>query len=161
MKVKAMTAAVLGGMMALAGCDGSGTPVEPPPPGFSLLGTWQVHVDGADNCWAAFDARIEFTQASLSTRSDGKTAVLNSEGWWLLAGTGPDHPSTLSGVVDPADASFQLLLWQGADASKQGHFNGSASSATHLTGTFTDPDFAFRTSPGTHPCSSTAHADKD
>jgi hypothetical protein len=161
MRLKAATAAVLGGMMAVTACNGSGPTDSGPPEGFNLLGTWQVHVDAAANCWDAFDARIEFTAASLSTRGDGKTVVMNSAGWWFLAGSGPDHPSTLSGVVDPADASFALLLWQGADASKQGHFSGSAASATHLSGTFTDPDFAFRTVAGTHPCSASAHADKD
>lgn len=162
MKVKALQAALLGGALAIAGCEGGGGPTDGgPPANFSFLGTWQLHVDAATNCWAEFDTRISITQASLSAGAGGASQVMNTAGWWYTAAPGPDHPSTLGGTINPATGTYSLDLWQGADASKQGHFNGTVANENRLSGTFTDPNDVFRAAPGTHPCSSTAHAIRD
>ena len=146
----------------LAGC-GSKTIIDDfgPPPGFSFLGTWQLHVDAAQDCWGAFDTRIAITPATVTTNANGTQSLSNPAGWWYLAGDGPDHPSTLSGSLDPEDGTFSLRLWRGADATKQGRLDGVVMDLTHISGTFTDPDDAFRGAPGTHPCSANAHAIKD
>ena len=159
---KAVQAMLVGAMAALAGCEsGGGITDGGLPDGFSFLGTWQLHVDAATNCWAEFDVRISVTQASLTAGANGASQVMNSAGWWYIAAPGPDHPSTLSGTLNATTGTFSFLLWQGADATRRGHFDGTASSATVISGTFSDPDRAFRSAPGTHPCSSTAHATKD
>ena len=160
MRLKAVGAALFCGALAVAGCDGASSTDEGLPADFTFLGTWQLHVDAAANCWAEFDTRISITAAGLTAGANGTSQLLNPEGWWYLGGTGPDHPSTLSGVVNPTTGTFQLRLWN-TTATRQGRFDGVASSATRLGGTFTDPDLAFRTSAGTHPCSAPAHALKD
>jgi len=160
MKLKTM-AALLASAAVAVGCKGDG-PIDPDPPeGFNVVGTWLITVDAAANCWPAFETRISIPQASLTAGANGMASVLNSEGWWYVAGTGPDVTSTLSGTVDLNRGTVSLRLWQGANAAKQGHFNGSAQTATRISGTFTDPDGLFRTSAGTHPCSANAHAMKD
>jgi hypothetical protein len=161
MRLKAVRAALLCGALAMAGCNGdSPTDDEGLPADFTFLGTWQLHVDAATDCWAEFDTRISITAASLTAGASGTAQLLNPEGWWYLGGTGPDHPWTLSGVVTPATGVFQLRLWNTTNT-RQGHFDGVASSATRLGGTFTDPNDAFRGAPSTHPCSAPAHALKD
>lgn len=161
MRLRTIQAALMGGVMAVAGCDGGGGPTDSgPPPGLSFLGTWQLHVDAQTNCWADIDVRISIDQASLTAGANGLQQLMNPDGWWYVS-TGPDHPSTLSGNLNPGDATVSLLLWQGTQADKRGHFDGVATSATHLSGTFTDPDVAFRNTSNTHPCTSTAHAIKD
>ena len=160
MKFKAV-AALLASAAVAAGCSGDG-PTDPgPPAGFSVVGTWLLQVEAAANCWPAFDTRISIPQASLTAVANGTATVLNGEGWWYVAGTGPDVTSTLSGTVDLNRGTVSLRLWQGASAAKQGHFSGSAQTATLISGTFSDPDGLFRTSAGTHPCSANAHAIKD
>lgn len=162
MRLKAV-AALVSAVVVAGACSGGGDgdPTFVPPEGFSFLGTWQVHVDEAANCWASFDTRISITPESLTARANGTASVLNTDGWWHLGGTGPDVHSTLSGTLDPVRGTFSLRLWNGTDESREGHFDGVVTSATHLSGTFTDPDGVFRTSGGTHPCSAPAHADKD
>ncbi|MFL5382038.1 MAG: hypothetical protein ACJ8GN_05950 [Longimicrobiaceae bacterium] len=160
MRLKAM-AALFASAAVVVGCKSDG-PTDPgPPAGFSVVGTWLIVVDAAANCWPAFETRISIPQASLTAGANGIASVLNSQGWWYVAGTGPDVTSTLSGTVDLNRGTVSLRLWQGASAAKQGHFEGSAQSATRISGTFTDPDGLFRTTASTHPCSASAHADKD
>jgi hypothetical protein len=163
MKLKAGKAVLAGALAAaLAGCsDGGITDDFGPPPGFSFIGTWQLSVEAALDCWGAFETRIAITQATVTTNSNGTLSLNNPAGWWYMAGSGPDNPSTLSGSLNPTSGTFSLLLWRGADATKQGHFDGVATSETHISGTFTDPDDAFRGAPGTKPCSANAHAIKD
>lgn len=147
---------------ALGGCgDGGITDDFGPPSGFSFIGTWQLHIEAALDCWPAFDTRIDITSATVTTNANGTLSLNNPAGWWYLPGSGPDTPSTLSGSLSPAAGTFSLLLWRGADASKRGRFDGVVSSETHLNGTFSDPDDAFRSAPGTKPCSANAHAIKD
>src|SRR5215218_5818305 len=146
MRLKAVAALVSAVMVAGACSSEGGDPVFVPPVGFSFLGTWQVHVDEAANCWPAFDTRISITDESLTPRTNGSASVLNSDGWWHLGGTGPDIHSTLSGTIDPTRGTFSLRLWNGTDQTRQGHFDGVVVTAAHLTGTFTDPDNVFRTS---------------
>jgi hypothetical protein len=161
MRFKAVRAALLCAVLAAPGCtDGSDPGPDPLPADFTFLGTWQLHVDAATNCWAEFDTRISITAASLTAGTNGTSQLMNPEGWWFLAGTGPDHAATLSGTVKPTTGVFALRLWN-TTAAKQGRFEGVASSSTRLGGTFTDPDNAFRTIAGTHPCSAMAHAIKD
>jgi len=160
MRLKTGWAALLCGALAVTGCNGDSPTDEGLPADFTFLGTWQLHVDAATDCWAEFDTRISITQASLTAGSGGTAQLTNAEGWWFLTGSGPDHPSTLSGTLNPTTGVFQLRLWN-TTAARQGHFDGVASSDTRLGGTFTDPDGAFRTSTGTHPCSAPAHALKD
>jgi len=160
MKLKGV-AALLAAVMVAPACTGD-SPIDPDPPAdFNVVGTWQLHVNEATNCWAAFDVRIGVSQPSLTPGANGTAAVLNSEGWWYLGGTGPDVKSTLSGTVNLTQATVALRLWDGASSARQGQFSGAATTATHISGTFTDPDGLFRTSAGTHPCSSNAYADKD
>lgn len=161
MRFKAVYAALLCGAMAAPACsDGIGPGQEPLPADFTFIGTWVLHVDAATDCWASFETRISFTPASLTGGAGGAFQLMNPEGWWLLGGTGPDVTHTLSGTVNQTTGSFRLLLWNPTSA-KQGHFDGVASSAARLGGTFTDPDLAFRTTSNTHPCSAPAHAIKD
>jgi hypothetical protein len=160
MKLKGM-AALLAAVVAAPACGSDGPTVSDPPEGFNVVGTWQLHVNEAANCWAAFDVRISFTQASLTSGANGTASVLNSEGWWYLGGTGPDVKSTLSGTVNLNQATMALRLWEGASSARQGQFSGAATTATHISGSFSDPDGLFRTTAGTHPCSSNAFADKD
>ena len=160
MRFKAV-AALLAAVMVAPACGSDGPVDSDPPANFSAVGTWQLHVNEAANCWGAFDLRISLPQASLTPGANGTAAVLSSEGWWYLGGTGPDVKSTLSGTVNLNQATVALRLWQGASSAKQGRFDGAATTATHISGTFSDPDGLFRTTPGTHPCSSNAYADKD
>jgi hypothetical protein len=160
MKLKGV-AALLAAVMAVPACGSDGPTESGPPEGFSAVGTWQLHVNEAANCWAAFDVRISVPQASLTPGANGTAAVLNSDGWWYLGGTGPDVKSTLSGTVNLTQATVALLLWEGASSARQGRFSGAATTATHISGTFSDPDGLFRTTADTHPCSSNAYADKD
>jgi hypothetical protein len=161
MRFKAVQAALLCAVLAAPACSDAGDPgPDPLPADFTFLGTWQLHVDAATDCWAEFDTRISITPASLTAGVNGTSQVMNPEGWWFLAGSGPDHAATLSGTLKPATGVFALRLWN-QTAAKQGRFEGVASSDTRLGGTFTDPDGAFRTTAGTHPCSSPAHATKD
>src|ERR1700741_3456798 len=112
MKFKAVQGMMLGA--ALAGCAGdSPTDGGGPPDGFTFLGTWQLHVDAATNCWAEFDTRIAITQATLTTGSNGTLQLNNPAGWWYIAPPGPDHPSTLTGSLSPASGAFTLRLWRG------------------------------------------------
>lgn len=162
MRSRAGQAVLAAAVAALAGCSGGdGITDGGPPPGFSFLGTWQLHVEAALDCWEAFDTRIAITSATVTTNANGTLGLSNPEGWWYLAGSGPDNPSTLSGTLTPASGTFNLRLWRGADATKQGRYDGVVTDATHLSGTFTDPDAAFRSAPGTKPCSANAHAVKD
>ena len=161
MRFKAVRAAILCAVLAAPACTDAGDPrPDPLPADFTFLGTWQLHVEAATDCWAEFDTRIEFTPASLTAGVNGASQVMITDGWWFLAGTGPDHPGTMSGTLNQTTGTFQLRLWN-PTAAKQGHFDGVASSDTRLGGTFTDPDNAFRTIAGTHPCSAMAHATKD
>lgn len=156
--------AVLAATMAavLAGCSDNGiTDDGGPPPGFSFLGTWQLSVEAALDCWPAFETRIAITSGTVTTNANGTQSVNNPAGWWYLPGSGPDTPSTLSGSLNPTAGTFSLLLWRGADASRRGRFDGVVTNETHINGTFSDPDGAFRTAPGTKPCSANAHAIKD
>src|SRR5690349_2849729 len=148
MKFRAIGAALLGGVLAMTGCSSDTPTDEGLPADFTFVGTWQLHVDAAANCWAEFDTRISITQASLTAGTNNNAQLMNAEGWWFLGGTGPDHPFTLSGTVNPVSGAFQLRLWN-TTAARQGHFDGVASNATRLGGTFTDPDVAFRASAGT------------
>lgn len=162
MTFKAVQAMLLGAAVAVAGCDSSGGITGGGiPDGFSFLGTWQLHVDAATNCWPAFDVRIGITQASLTAGANGAAQVMNPAGWWYIEAPGPDTPFTLSGTLNQNTGTFSFLLWKNNNSSTQGHFDGTATGVTNISGTFTDPDGAFRTSAGTHPCSSTAHATKD
>ena len=138
MKLKGV-AALFAAVMAVPACSGDGPVDSGPPENFSVVGTWQLHVNDAANCWGAFDVRINLPQASLTTGANGTAAVLSSEGWWYLGGTGPDVKSTLSGTVSLTQATVALRLWQGASSAKQGQFNGSATTATHISGTFSGP----------------------
>lgn len=161
MRLKAVYAALLCGAMAVPACsDGIGPVEKPLPDDFTFVGTWLLTVDPAMDCWAGFETRIEITAASLTAGVNGNSQLMNPEGWRFLGGTGPDVVRTLSGTVNPTDGSFRLRLWYPTSA-KQGHFEGAASSATRLGGTFTDPDGAFRTTSNTKPCSAPAHALKD
>jgi len=161
MRLRAVWGAVLCGALAAPGCGSGDGPTDGGlPADFTFVGTWQLHVDAAANCWSEFDTRISITQASLTAAGNGTAQLMNTEGWWYLGGTGPDDPATLSGVVNPTTGVFQLRLWN-TTSTRQGHFDGVASSAVRLGGTFTDPDLAFRTTAGTHPCSAPAHAIKD
>ena len=160
MKLKGV-AALLAAVMAAPACSSDGPTDIDPPANFSVVGTWQLHVNEAANCWGEFDVRISISQASLTAGANGTASVLNSEGWWYLGGTGPDVKSTMSGTVNLNQATVALRLWEGASSARQGQFSGSATTATHISGTFTDPDGLFRTTASTHPCSSNAYADKD
>src|SRR3954451_8616762 len=162
MRLKAVWGALLCGALAAPGCSSGDGPTDGGlPADFTFLGTWQLHVDAATDCWAEFDTRIDITAASLSAAGgNGNAQLMNTAGWWYLGGTGPDHPATLSGTLNPATGTFQLRLWN-TTSTRQGHFDGVASSDTRLGGTFTDPDLAFRTNTSTHPCTATAHALKD
>ncbi|HEV7588336.1 MAG TPA: hypothetical protein VGO40_09490 [Longimicrobium sp.] len=161
MRLKAVQAALLCGVLAAPACsDTAGSGPDPLPAGFTFVGTWQLHVDAATDCWAAFDTRISIPQASLTAGVNGTSQLMNTDGWWFLGGTGPDVHATLSGTVNQSTGVFALRLWN-TTAARQGRFEGVASSATRLGGTFTDPDAAFRTIAGTHPCSAPAHAIKD
>ena len=161
MRSRAAQAVLAVSVAAMAGCGKTIIDDFGPPPGFSFLGTWQLHVEAALDCWDAFDTRIAITQSTVTTNANGTLSLSNAAGWWYLAGDGPDHPSTLSGSLNPSAGTFSLLLWRGADATKQGHFDGVVTSATHISGTFSDPDAAFRPAPSTRPCSANAHAIKD
>jgi len=161
MRLKAVHAALLCAALAAPACsDGIGPGEKPLPADFTFLGTWVLHVDAATDCWAEFETRISFTPASLTAGVNGNSQVMNPEGWWFLGGTGPNILLTMSGTVNQTDGEFRLLLWNTTSA-KQGHFDGVASSASRLGGTFTDPDLAFRTTGTAHPCSAPAHALKD
>ena len=161
MRLKAVYAALLCGAMAVPACsDGIGPEDEPLPADFTFLGTWQLSVDAATDCWAAFETRISITPASLTSGANGAAQVMNPEGWWFLGGTGPDVTHTLSGTVNQTTGTFRFLLWNPTSA-KQGHFDGVAASGTLLNGTFTDPDAVFRTTSNTKPCSAPAHAVKE
>jgi hypothetical protein len=162
MRLKAVHAALLCGALAVAGCSGGDGPTESgPPAGFTFLGTWELQVEAAMNCWNAFEARIEITQASLTPGTNGVSQLMNPEGWWYTAAPGPDNPSTLSGSLNSTTGTFTLRLWKDNQANKRGQFAGSAQTLTRMSGTFTDPDGAFRTTQGTQPCSANAHALKD
>jgi hypothetical protein len=160
MRLKAGWGALLCGVLAVPACGSGDGPTDGGlPADFTFVGTWQLQVQAAQDCWAAFETRISITQASLTAGANGTAQLMNPAGWWFLGGTGPDTPATLSGVVNPTSGTFQLRLWN-TTAAKQGRFDGVAANATRLSGTFTDPDDAFHT-PGTHPCSAQAHAIKD
>lgn len=161
MRLKMVAALLASTVMAVPACSSDGPTDSGPPADFSVVGTWQLHVDEAANCWAAFDTRFSIPQASLTAGANGTATVLNSEGWWYLVGSGPDAPSTLSGTVDLTRGTVSLRLWQGTNSTKQGHFDGAAETATRISGTFADPDGAFRTTASTKPCSASAHATKD
>jgi hypothetical protein len=162
MRLKPLHVALLCAAMAAPACEsGVGPGDDPLPADFSFVGTWELHVEAALNCWAAFDTRISITPATLTAGANGSSSLMNPEGWWFLAGTGPDNKYTLSGTLTPGAGTFQLELWSSTAVAGRGHFDGVASSNTRLGGTFTDPDRVFRASAGTHPCSAPAHAIRD
>src|SRR5215207_10167661 len=128
MRFRAVWAAMLCAVLAVPACGEVGDPGrEPLPADFTFVGTWQLHVDAATGCWAEFDTRISITQASLTAGTNGNSLLMNTEGWWFLGGTGPDHPETLSGTVKQSTGVFALRLWNPTSA-RQGRFEGVASS---------------------------------
>jgi hypothetical protein len=140
---------------ALCACDGQGPTQSGPPADFHYAGSWSVKVEAALDCWPAFELAMDIAPGSLTSTGAGTFTVLDAAGWHV-PGVGGDEG--LSGTLNENAGTFSLSFWKNHNSATAGRFAGTVEGANSLSGTFTDPDNVFRSSPGTHPCSAHASA---
>ena len=146
-----MVAIVVG---TITGCSDSGGPDESEAQAY--VGTWQLEVGEAAECWPAFTLRFLVEQNDADAASDGSMNVVSR--WW--EGTGPvpsGEPNPLTGNINWSANTFGILYHKIFGA---GEFAGTAVTPDGLEGTFTDANGVFASlDPGKDGCTAPATAD--
>jgi hypothetical protein len=141
----------------LASCDsatGSGDGFDPN----DYVGNWTLHIAAAANCWPAFDLVFLIPQEAASASDPDVFNIVESEGWWFASV--PANRFTYSGHINsPGEGNdFDIRFWKANSSVHQGHFVGASHSRSSMSGTFTDPDQAFRGTLYSGWCEATATA---
>ena len=141
---------------SLAACDSSGGVIEPNPDiAEDYIGNWTLNVPAVPNCWAAFQLNFAITIAHVDAFR-GQTSFNFSDPIGWFAGSAADR-YPLTATVNGANQSFLLRFGAGSPV-RYGNFIGGDVNKNTLTGTFSDDEGLFRTTPGTRPCDVQAQA---
>ena len=134
----------------LPACSDSAGPEVGPA---AYAGTWRLSVARVEGCWPAFE--LMFTIGPDDTDSGTDEFINVDSNWWLPnASTRRD----LTGNINWLRNDFLLLFWTRGTLSNRGQFAGTGPDSRMLSGTFSDPDNAFRNVVGSNFCTAPATA---